>query len=192
LPLGKQKFGVHRFGVSSKGSVLFIDEAYSLLDDREGLYGDEAISTLVQEMENRRNDTVIILAGYPDKMEKLLERDPGLRSRIAFHVNFPDYSQNELLEIMKLMANQNKLTLSYDAIEMASRIFAVAEKTPDFGNGRFVRNMLEKALMHRATDFLEENSSVPDCKACLELTACDFEEIEVPSMKKTPHIGFSI
>ena len=76
----KQKFK------AAKGSVLFIDEAYSLVEEKDGLYGDEAINTIVQEMENNREDMVVIFAGYPDKMEVFLQKNPGLRSRIAFHV----------------------------------------------------------------------------------------------------------
>ena len=75
----------------AQGSVLFIDEAYSLVDDRDGSFGDEAINTIVQEMENHRNDVVVIFAGYPDKMESFLQKNPGLRSRIAYHVPFSDY-----------------------------------------------------------------------------------------------------
>ena len=73
-PTVKRKFE------AAKGSVLFIDEAYSLVDDTDGLYGDEAINTIVQEMENHRQDTVVIFAGYPDKMERFLQKNPGLRS----------------------------------------------------------------------------------------------------------------
>ena len=80
----------------AEGGVLFIDEAYSLVDDRDGSYGDEAINTIVQEMENHRDNVVVIFAGYPDKMESFLQKNPGLRSRIAFHVPFDDYSTEEL------------------------------------------------------------------------------------------------
>ena len=83
--------------------MLFIDEAYSLVDDRNGLYGDEAINTIVQEMENNRSDLVVIFAGYPDKMEEFLNKNPGLRSRIAFQVNFDEYCTAELIEIADKM-----------------------------------------------------------------------------------------
>jgi AAA+ superfamily predicted ATPase len=176
----------------ARGSVLFIDEAYSLLDDREGCFGDEAISTLVQEMENRRDDTIVILAGYTGKMEGLLERNPGLRSRIAFHLVFPDYSPEELLEIMKLMSTQIGLTLSPDAEEAAAKILSTAFKTRDFGNGRFVRNMLEKAMMHRASTLFESGRNVPDSKTCLMLTASDFENIEILPAREVKAIGFRL
>lgn len=96
----------------AKGSVLFIDEAYSLCENREGMYGDEAINTIVQLMENRREDTIVILAGYPDKMEELLSKNPGLRSRIAFNVNFDDYSSDDLINILHLMAGERKRNVS--------------------------------------------------------------------------------
>jgi SpoVK/Ycf46/Vps4 family AAA+-type ATPase len=75
----------------AKGSVLFIDEAYSLVDDKDGLYGDEAINTIVSEMENMREDIVVIFAGYQEKMETFLQKNPGLRSRIPYHIHFDDY-----------------------------------------------------------------------------------------------------
>ena len=90
----------------AKGSVLFIDEAYALLEDRSGLYGDEAINTIVQEMENHREDMVVIFAGYPKEMEAFLARNPGLRSRIAFHLPFEDYSARELYRIARLLAEE--------------------------------------------------------------------------------------
>ena len=90
----------------AKGGVLFIDEAYSLVDDRDGLYGDEAINTIVQEMENRRDEVIVIFAGYPDKMEAFLDKNPGLRSRIAFHVSFEDYDVEELCKIAEVIADK--------------------------------------------------------------------------------------
>ena len=101
----------------AQGSVLFIDEAYSLVDDRNGSFGDEAINTIVQEMENHRDDVVVIFAGYPDKMEDFLQKNPGLRSRIAYHVPFDDYDTESLCEIAKLIAKQKGLkTMSAQAV----------------------------------------------------------------------------
>lgn len=94
----------------SEGSVLFIDEAYSLVDDRDGSYGDEAINTIVQEMENHRDNVVVIFAGYTDEMEHFLQKNPVLRSRIAFHVPFQNYSVNELCDIAKLIAKKKGLS----------------------------------------------------------------------------------
>ena len=96
----------------AKGGVLFIDEAYSLLDNRAGSYGDEAINTIVQEMENHREELVVIFAGYPEKMEEFIQKNPGLRSRIAFHVSFPDYNELELCLIAKLMGKEKEIELT--------------------------------------------------------------------------------
>lgn len=133
------------------GGVLFIDEAYSLLDDKDGMYGDEAINTIVQEMENRRNETIVIFAGYPTEMEAFLSHNPGLKSRIAFHVPFDDYSPEELVEITKLMAKNKDNIIDESALEKIRGIYNDAVKIIDFGNGRYARNMIEKAELNRAT-----------------------------------------
>ncbi|SEL40759.1 ATPase family associated with various cellular activities (AAA) [Ruminococcus sp. YRD2003] len=176
----------------AKGSVLFIDEAYSLVDDRDGLYGDEAINTIVQEMENNRDDTVVIFAGYPDKMEKFLNKNPGLRSRIAFHVDFPDYNENELLDILRLMLKNKSMQLTDEAAEKAMSIFKDAVKIHDFGNGRFVRNLLESAIMNMSQRLTEKDlSHISDTL----LTTLEAEDITMPQMinaaeNKQCRIGF--
>ena len=142
-PLVKKRFK------EAKGSVLFIDEAYSLVDDRDGMYGDEAISTIVQEMENNRDNMVVIFAGYPDKMEKFMQKNPGIRSRIAFHVNFPDYATDDLCRIAELIAKDDGLYLAPEARAKLTAIFDSARKTDDFGNGRYVRNLIENAHMEQ-------------------------------------------
>ena len=118
----------------ARGGVLFIDEAYSLVDDKGGLYGDEAINAIVQEMENHRNDTVDIFAGYPDKMEEFLARNPGLRSRIAFHVPFPDYSTEELYQICSPIAGQRGLSLDSGTQAALLPIMERVREQGDFGN----------------------------------------------------------
>jgi len=137
------------------GGVLFIDEAYSLVDEHSGSFGDEAINTIVQEMENHREDVVVIFAGYPDKMESFLQKNPGLRSRIAFHVPFADYSVEELCEIAALIGKGKGVTLDNDAMDKLRFIFESASKQSDFGNGRYVRNILEQAKMNQASRLLE-------------------------------------
>lgn len=134
----------------AKGGVLFIDEAYALVDGRDGSYGDEAINTIVQEMENCRQDTVVIFAGYPDKMNGFLNKNPGLRSRIAFHVPFDDYDTDELCAIAQMIAQRDGLCLAGDANDKLKRVFAAAMKHPDFGNGRYARTVIEKAKMAHA------------------------------------------
>ncbi len=135
----------------AKGGVLFIDEAYSLVDDRQGMYGDEAINTIVQEMENMRNEIVVIFAGYPDEMKMFLERNPGLKSRIAFHLDFPDYTAEELVDITILLAKQKKREISSNAKDNLKVCFEQASKDNNFGNGRYARNILEQAMMNQAS-----------------------------------------
>jgi hypothetical protein len=151
-PLVQQHFKV------AKGSVLFIDEAYSLVDDRDGMYGDEAINTIVQEMENHREDTVVIFAGYPDKMQGFLDKNPGLRSRIAFHVHFDDYDENELYQILELMVTDRKQCLGEGVREHVLPLLAQARVAPGFGNGRFVRNLVEQATLRQSTRLLARNA----------------------------------
>ncbi len=158
----------------AKGSVLFIDEAYSLVDDRDGLYGDEAINTIVQEMENHRDDTIVIFAGYPDKMDAFLKKNPGLRSRIAFHVDFPDYTPDELLDILRLMAKTQSMKLDRDAEKAALSIFRKAVQIPDFGNGRFARNVLEQAQMRLSMRLTSQNTGTLTFEQLTTLCAEDF------------------
>jgi AAA+ superfamily predicted ATPase len=143
-PLVKRQFA------DAMGSVLFIDEAYSLVEERNGLYGDEAINAIVQEMENHRDDMIVIFAGYPDKMEEFLSRNPGLKSRIAFHINFDDYTAGELVEISELIAESKGLKLGEGVSEKLLPIFEEAKKESDFGNGRYARNIIEKAQLKQA------------------------------------------
>lgn len=183
-PLIQKKFK------EAEGSVLFIDEAYSLVDDREGSFGDEAINTIVQEMENHRENTIVIFAGYTDKMESFLQKNPGLRSRIAFHVPFENYSVEELCNIAKLIANKKGFSLEKQVQHRLTEIFEIAQKQDDFGNGRYVRNVIEKAEMAQASRLLAkgyEHITVQDIH-----TLCD-TDFELPELK-TEHkkcIGFS-
>jgi AAA+ superfamily predicted ATPase len=139
----------------AKGSVLFIDEAYSLAEERDGLYGDEAINTIVQEMENNREDMIVIFAGYPDKMEGFLVKNPGLRSRIAFHVPFEDYNVQELWQITELIAARKKRRLAPGVRDKLMPIYHEALRTVDFGGGRFVRNMVEQAELAQASRLVQ-------------------------------------
>ena len=172
----------------AEGSVLFIDEAYSLVDDRDGSYGDEAINTIVQEMENHRDDVIVIFAGYPDKMEKFLQKNPGLRSRIAYHVPFDDYTADELCSIADLIARKKGLILADDTHEKLHDIFSVALKESDFGNGRYVRNVIEKAKMAQATRLVEMDYGSIGIE---ELRTIVADDIEMPVQKvKTVKFGF--
>lgn len=179
-------------GVLSKGSVLFIDEAYSLCDDRSGSYGDEAINTIVQEMENNRDDMVVIFAGYPKEMNDLLDRNPGLRSRIAFHVNFEDYTAEELLSIVHLMAKNNEHKLADDVDETLLPFLERVCKKPNFGNGRFARNLIEGALFGQALRLTRQNFSTMTMDDIVTLKARDFDFTEDDTLEEEPkHIGFN-
>ena len=185
-PIVKKRFA------EAKGSVLFIDEAYSLVDGKDGLYGDEAINTIVAEMENNREDMVVIFAGYPKEMEAFLERNPGLRSRIAFHVPFEDYSVEELFDIAGLIAEDKGLRLDSGVKEKLIPVFEKARSEKDFGNGRFVRNMIEKAKMKQMARLVHselKNVTKDDCET---LTADDFEEPAMFENDNKIQIGFAV
>ncbi len=134
----------------AKGKLLFIDEAYSLVEDRDGSFGDEAINTIVQEMENNRNDTVVIFAGYPDTMKEFFSKNPGLRSRVPFRIHFPDYTAEEMMQIVELEATKRGFSFGENEREVASDICKKALRYPDAGNGRFCRNLVENAILEYA------------------------------------------
>lgn len=133
------------------GGVLFIDEAYYLhRPENERDYGSEAIETLLQVMENQRDYIVVILAGYKDRMERFFENNPGMHSRIAHHMDFPDYSAEELLEIAKLMLAEQQYRFSPEAEETFKEYIVLRMKRPNFSNARSVRNALDRARLRQA------------------------------------------
>ena len=172
------------------GGVLFIDEAYSLVDDRSGSFGDEAINTIVQEMENHREDVVVIFAGYPKEMEKFLQKNPGLRSRIAFHVPFADYNAEELCKIAQLMGRHKGVCFDAAAQAKLELLFEKACKQSDFGNGRYVRNVLEQAKMNQASRLLEGNFEDITMEEIQTIKAVDIVIPEVKTEEKRT-IGFA-
>ena len=179
---------------AARGGILFIDEAYALVDERSGSYGDEAINTIVQEMENRREDVIVIFAGYPKKMEAFLATNEGLRSRIAFHVDFPDYTPAELAEILRLIAGKKGCTLTEEIVAHCRKRFEAVCRQPDFGNGRFVRNVFEQALMRQAQRLCTLREGQTLAKEDLrQLTIEDFDVLAlqaVPSSRSP--VGFSV
>ena len=134
----------------AKGGVLFIDEAYSLLDKGNGRFGDEALNMIVQEMENNRKDTIVIFAGYPDEMDEFFLRNPGLRSRVPFRVRFDDYTTDELSDICELEAGKRGFLIDVKAKELIKEICESSTKNVENGNGRFCRNLVEKAVLNFA------------------------------------------
>ena len=166
----------------ARGGVLFIDEAHSLSDGEHATFGEEAINTIVQEMENHRNDVIVIFAGYPDKMKDFLDRNEGLRSRIAFHIDFPDYNPDELTEIFKLMAKKRGYEISSEVAEHCRKIFKRVAKKKNFGNGRFVRNLLEQAWLKQAQRIIKEHEGREVTKE--ELVRFEVEDFDVNVDKK--------
>lgn len=133
------------------GGVLFIDEAYYLYKpENERDYGAESIEILLQVMENNRDDLVVVLAGYKDKMDIFFHSNPGMRSRIAHHIDFPDYSPDELLAIAKLMLAEQNYRMSKDA-ETALHEYIRRRMTMEhFANARSIRNALDRARLRQA------------------------------------------
>ncbi len=175
---------------AAMGGVLFIDEAYSLVDDRNGSYGDEAINTIVQEMEIHRQDVIVIFAGYPDKMEQFLDKNPGLRSRIAFHVKFEDYSADELCDIAELLASGMGLRIDPKAMPKLHDIMEQASAQRDFGNGRFARNVIEKARMAQAERLIGMDFDAVTAEVVATICEEDLEDIDYRPAKRNV-IGFA-
>ena len=159
------------------GGVLFIDEAYYLYrPENERDYGAEAIEILLQVMENQRDDLVVIFAGYKDRMDTFFSSNPGLGSRVAHHIDFPDYSADELLAIAHLMLAH----LNYDfspAAEAAFRDYVALRMTqPQFANARSIRNAIDRARLRQATRLFERGGSV---------STDDLKLIDEPDIRKS-------
>jgi probable Rubsico expression protein CbbX len=150
------------------GGVLFIDEAYYLYKpDNERDYGSEAIEILLQVMENQRDDLVVILAGYKDRMDTFYESNPGLASRIANHVHFPDYSPEELLQISKMMLEEQQYKLTSEAENVLLEYITLRMEQPLFANARSVKNALDRARMRQANRIFETSADQTLTKADL-------------------------
>jgi len=133
------------------GGVLFIDEAYYLYrPENERDYGQEAIEILLQVMENNRDDLVVILAGYKDRMDTFFRSNPGMASRIAHHIDFPDYSEAELYEIAALMLAKLDYRLDAGAAAALAEYIAKRRTQPHFANARSIRNALDRARLRQA------------------------------------------
>ena len=156
------------------GGVLFIDEAYYLYKpDNERDYGSEAIEILLQVMENQRDDLVVILAGYKEPMDKFYESNPGLSSRIANHIDFPDYSVDELLKIAKLMLEEQQYQLT-PAAEVALTDYITKRKhKPLFANARSVKNALDRARMRQANRIFDSRGQILTKKELVNIEAED-------------------
>lgn len=138
------------------GGVLFIDEAYYLYrPENERDYGQEAIEILLQVMENHRDDLVVILAGYAKRMDTFFESNPGVRSRVAHHLEFPDYSSEELLAIAQLMLAESNYRLSDEGLAALREYVQLRMALPHFANARSIRNALDRARLRQANRLFE-------------------------------------
>jgi probable Rubsico expression protein CbbX len=156
------------------GGVLFIDEAYYLYKpDNERDYGSEAIEILLQVMENQRDDLVVILAGYKEPMDKFYESNPGLSSRIANHIDFPDYSVNELLQISKIMLQDQQYQLTIDAEVALGQYISRRKEKPLFANARSIKNALDRARMRQANRIFDSRGEILTKKELVNLEAQD-------------------
>lgn len=143
------------------GGVLFIDEAYYLYKpDNERDYGQESIEILLQVMENNRDDLVVILAGYKDRMDQFFHSNPGFRSRVAHHLDFPDYSNDELLQISDLMLESQNYRLSDGARKVLETYIDARRHQPHFANARSLRNALDRARLRQANRLFESGRKV--------------------------------
>ncbi len=143
------------------GGVLFIDEAYYLYrQENERDYGQEAIEILLQVMENQRDDIVVILAGYKDRMDTFFQSNPGFSSRIAHHLDFPDYTLNELLAIAQLMLADQMYRLSPEALKAFEAYLTRRMHQPRFANARSVRNALDRARLRQANRLFAKGGKI--------------------------------
>lgn len=156
------------------GGVLFIDEAYYLYrPDNERDYGQEAIEILLQVMENMRDDLVVILAGYADRMESFFQSNPGFRSRIAHHIEFPDYSDEELMRIVRHMLEAQNYTLAPEAETAFASYIRLRRTQPHFANARSIRNALDRARLRQASRLFHEAKGALDAAALSRIDASD-------------------
>lgn len=163
------------------GGVLFIDEAYYLYKpENERDYGAESIEILLQVMENNRDDLVVILAGYKDKMDLFFQSNPGMRSRIAHHLDFPDYSRDELLAIAKLMLAEQNYRLSQEGEAALSKYLELRMTQEHFANARSVRNALDRARLRQANRLFAKGKNLKK----IDLMTIEAEDILVSRVFK--------
>ena len=168
------------------GGVLFIDEAYYLYrPENERDYGQEAIEILLQVMENNRDDLVVILAGYSDRMDRFFESNPGFRSRIAHHIDFPDYANDELLSIAETMLERQGYHLDAEATAVMTDYIARRRSQPHFANARSIRNALDRARLRQANRLFEETKGPVNAEQLSTIIGRDIAASRVFSMKPT-------
>ena len=160
------------------GGVLFIDEAYYLYKpDNERDYGAEAIEILLQVMENQREDLVVIFAGYKDKMDLFYESNPGLSSRVANHIDFPDFTPDELIQIGRLMLEDQQYRMTAEAEEVFLEYLKKRIELPLFANARTITNALDAARMRHANRMFSSGDKI--------LTKADLVTIEADDLRQS-------
>jgi probable Rubsico expression protein CbbX len=164
------------------GGVLFIDEAYYLYrPENERDYGQEAIEILLQVMENQRDDLVVIFAGYKDRMDRFFASNPGMASRVAHHVDFPDYGEDELFAIAGVMLERMQYTLAADAAPALRDYIALRKAQPHFANARSIRNALDRARLRQANRLVARRGEPLSREA---LSAIEAEDIRASRVFK--------
>ena len=162
------------------GGVLFIDEAYYLYrPENERDYGQEAIEILLQVMENQRDDLVVILAGYQGRMDTFFQSNPGLSSRIAHHLDFPDYAQGELLQIGDKLLEGMHYRFGGDARDAFGQYLLLRQAQPHFANARSVRNALDRMRLRQASRLFADRDRVLTPDDLITLTASDIRASRV-------------
>lgn len=158
---------------SALNGVLFIDEAYALLDKGGQGYGNEAIATLLKRMEDDRDRLVVIVAGYTDEMKDFIDSNPGLQSRFTRYINFPDYTADDLYQIYMMRADKYGYVLDDDAAEYLKQSLreTVAHKSRNFGNGRYARNLFESTITNQANRVAKISS--PNKEELTQITYSD-------------------
>ncbi|MBD0318231.1 MAG: AAA family ATPase [Thermoleophilia bacterium] len=175
--------------------VLFVDEAYALTVEHERDFGGEAVETLLKRMEDFRERLVVIVAGYPRLMHRFLESNPGLRSRFAREIVFPDYTTDELLAITRKFVAEHHYALGERGEDALRRIFDAAPRGEGFGNARFARTIFEQALNMHALRLAERGLDCPSLRDLQTLTEDDLAAAaralgEEPTLARDSSAGF--
>ncbi|TWS95353.1 AAA family ATPase [Streptococcus sp. sy018] len=193
--IGQTAPKIKRVFDDAKGGVLFIDEAYSLIPRTKRDYGPEAIAAIIQEMENRRDEVLVIFAGYEDLMKEFLTTNPGLSSRISQEIRFEDYSPEELYAIFELMLTKKHYQLTEECKATLNRHFSALKTDNHFGNARYVRKLVEKVTFYQAQRVVnEEANQLSNLEVLSQVTLEDIdktlEDFETKRQISSPVIGF--
>lgn len=186
---------VKRVFDDARGGVLFIDEAYSLIPSSDRDFGHEAISAIIQEMENRRDEVLVIFAGYEELMAQFIETNPGLSSRISREIKFFDYTIDQLIAILELMINKRHYQLTDDCKMVLRQHFSEVVNCSNFGNARYVRKLVDEIVFCQAQRVVEgDKIQLEDENFLNQITLTDINKaivaIEAKSSKSISLIGF--